>query len=109
MNVLQLMKDTIAVYQRHGWELRRVLLRSETRPELSELGNALAGAQLVDSDLNAVWFARPSHSNREAWELRLIAEPPYALFEAFEAEESEEDRETARQEMENRMREYART
>jgi hypothetical protein len=30
------------------------------------------------------------------------------LFEAFEADEGEEDREDARLEMENKMREYAR-
>jgi len=38
----------------------------------------------------------------------LIAEQPFALFEAFEADESEEDREEARREMENRMREHTR-
>ena len=57
----------------------------------------------------ALWFARPSHADREAWELRLIAEQQYALFEAFEADESEEDREEARLEMENRMRDHAKS
>jgi hypothetical protein len=53
-----------------------------------------------------LWFSRPSHEKREAWELRLISEQAYALFEVFEADESEEDREGARKEMENRMREH---
>jgi hypothetical protein len=44
--------------------------------------------------------------NREAWELRLISETPYALFEAFEEDETEEQREEVRREMEARMREY---
>jgi hypothetical protein len=60
-----------------------------------------------DSDFDALWFARDSHAKREAWELRLISEQPYALFEAFEATDAEEDREEARREMENRMRESA--
>ena len=64
-------------------------------------------AETRESEIEALWFARPSHGGREAWELRLIAEQPYALFEAFEADESEEDREDARCEMENKMRDYA--
>lgn len=76
--------------------------------ELTSEGRELLGeSQLRAADFDALWFARPSHGNREAWELRLISETPYALFEAFEADESEEDREAARLEMENLMREYA--
>ena len=56
---------------------------------------------------DALWFARPSNAGREAWELRLVGETPYALFETFEADEAEEDREEVRREMEARLREYA--
>ena len=48
----------------------------------------------------------PSHNNREAWELRLLAQTQYALFEAFEADETEKQREEARLEMEARLRDY---
>jgi hypothetical protein len=41
--------------------------------------------------------------------LRLISEQAYALFEAFEADDLPEDREDARKEMENRMREHVGT
>jgi hypothetical protein len=108
MQPAELAKEIIANYQRHGWSVRRVLLRSETRSALASEAEALFGdAQVRDSDFDAVWFARESQGNREAWELRLIAEQAYALFEAFEADESEEDREEARLEMENSMREHA--
>ena len=59
-----------------------------------------------ESDFDAMWFRRSSGGGREAWELRLAAEP-YALFELFEADEPEEDREDVRREMEARLREYA--
>ena len=48
---------------------------------------------------------RGSHEEREAWELRLIAENPFALFETFEKDETEEQREEMRREMEARLRE----
>jgi hypothetical protein len=102
MNPLDLIQEIIATYQRHGWQLRRVLLRPETREALA--AELFSQAAIIESDFDAVWFARPSHAGREAWELRLIAEERFALFEAFKADESEEDREEVRCEMENRMR-----
>jgi hypothetical protein len=104
MNLPELAREIIATYQRHGWKLRRVLLS----PANSELKSEeiFRDATVADSGIDALWFARPSQAGREAWELRLIAEQPYALFEAFEADETEEDRDEARQEMENKLREY---
>ncbi len=82
-----------------------MLLRPEARAGLNESSQRLfKDALLVDSDFDALWFSRPSHAGREAWELRQVAAQPYALFEAFEADEDEELREDARREMENRMR-----
>jgi hypothetical protein len=103
----ELFREIIAAYQRHGWELRRVLLKPTTRSDLGKQAAGLfAEAKLIDSEIDALWFARPSHAGREAWELRLAAKQPYALFEAFEADENEEEREEARLEMENKMREH---
>ena len=101
----ELYTEIIATYTRHGWELRRVLLRPETRANLAAgILAQFKDARLIEADFDALWFARASQG-REAWELRLVAEQPYALFEAFEADEDEELREDARLEMENRMRE----
>src|SRR5436305_14885699 len=100
--------EIIATYTKHGWRLRRALLKPETRALLKERETKIFEDALVeDSSIDALWFARPSHAGREAWELRLVSEPPYALFETFEAEESEEDREDVRLEMEKKMRDYA--
>jgi hypothetical protein len=72
----------------------------------------LDNAQLLDkvsvkeASFDALWFSRPSHHNREAWELRLLSQTQYALFEAFEPDETEEEREDVKLEMEARMRDY---
>ena len=106
MDTSELISEIIATYQQHGWELRRVLLRPETRAALA--AELFGQAVITEADFDALWFARSSHAGREAWELRLVAGLRYALFEAFEADESEADREEVRLEMENRMREHAR-
>lgn len=105
---LELFSEIIATYQRHGWELRRALLRPEARAALPET-DLFKDVQLIEAEFDALWFARPSSAGREAWELRHVAELPYALFEAFETDEDEELREAARREMENRMRDQTRT
>lgn len=106
MDVGHLINEIVTTYKRHGWTLRQALLRPETKIASGSM-DELAKAEVRDSDFDALWFSRPSHEKREAWELRLISEQAYALFEAFEADESEEDRAEARKEMENRMREQA--
>jgi hypothetical protein len=105
--------EALATYKRHGWRLARVLARPETMAVLGasasvEAGGAsYEGVAVSESDVDAMWFTRASQGGREAWELRLVAEPPYALFELFEPDESEEDREDVRREMEARLRDYA--
>ena len=92
--------ELTGIYRKHGWQLRSVLLCPETRAALS------ADVPVKEAEFDALWFSRPSHNDREAWELRLLAQTQYALFETFEADETEEEREDLRLEMEARMREY---
>src|ERR1043166_6168595 len=94
MKTLELIKEIIATYQRHGWKLRRVLLRPTTRAEINQHADELLKeGRFVEAEFDALWFARSSHQGREAWELRLLAAQPYALFEAFEPDETEAERE----------------
>jgi hypothetical protein len=107
MSLPERIGEIIITYRKHGWLLKRVLLGPETRAVLTESESAIFEDAVVrEAEVDALWFARPSHAGREAWELRLVAETPYALFETFEADESEEDREEVRQEMEARLREH---
>ena len=105
MSRLKNFQEILAQYARHGWRLARVLARPETLSELG--GEGFGGAPAVESEVDAMWFTRPSAGGREAWELRLVGGTPYALFELFEPDEAEEEREDVRREMEARLREYA--
>ena len=85
-----------------------MLMGAEALAEWRAAGRGLfGGVEPEEFALDALWFSRPSQAGREAWELRLVAEPPYALFELFEPDEAEEEREDVRREMEARLREYA--
>ena len=106
---LELAQQIAATYQKHGWTLKRLLLCSSTGNEKEQINESFPSIPIVEAEVDAMWFARDSHGGREAWELRLIAEHRYALFEAFEADEAEEDRDEARLEMENRMREHTKS
>lgn len=107
MKTDELIEEILALYQKHGWQLRRVLLRPESRAGCETEQFLFGGVAAEEATIDALWFSRPSHQGREAWELRLIAENPYALFETFEADELEEEREDMRREMQARMREYS--
>lgn len=99
--------ELVATYRKHGWELRGALLQPATLTELrSQEAELLDRLEVRESSIDALWFARPSSQNREAWELRLLEQTQYALFETFEADETEPEREEVRLEMEARLREH---
>lgn len=103
-----LVMELVTTYRKHGWELRSVLLQPTTRAELKpQESELLKNVTLREAEIDALWFSRPSYNQREAWELRLVAQTPYALFETFEPEETEEERDEMKQEIEARMRDYA--
>jgi len=110
MKTADLIKQTVETYQKHGWQLRRVLLRPETQTALATQPGydslPLSTTQVKEASIDALWFSRASHEQREAWELRHLAENPFALFETFEEDETEEQREEMRWEMEARLRDH---
>jgi hypothetical protein len=107
MAQLDQFRETLATYRTYGWRLARVLMRPTTLAELRAAtgGAEFAGTPARECLLDALWFTRPAGEGRESWELRLVSETPYALFELFEPDEAEEDREDVRREMEAKMRE----
>jgi hypothetical protein len=107
MNTANLFLELVATYRKHGWELRSALLKPGTLAEFeSQESELLSKVTVREVEFDALWFSRPSHNNREAWELRLLAQTQYALFETFEADETEAEREDVRREMEARLRDY---
>lgn len=103
MNETDLIREIAATYRKHGWALRRVLLKKELLEKLSDSFDA--GAPAVASEINALLFSRASGKNGEAWELRLISQTPFALFEILGADISEEERNQRLSEMERRLKE----
>ena len=99
--------DIVATYRKHGWTLSCALLQPASRTELlTREPELLKEIVIKDSSIDALWFTRASHQDRVAWELRLLAESQYALFETFEKDETEEEREEMKLEMEARLRDY---
>jgi hypothetical protein len=107
MKSIDLFMELVATYRKHGWELRSALLRSATVAVLErESAHLLDKVPVKEAGFDALWFSRPSHNKREAWELRLLGQTPYALFETFEIEETEEERDDVKLEMESKLRTY---
>lgn len=108
MSQVEHIAEIVATYRKHGWRLERMLLCAGTYAELKSSGDEVFEQIAVkEAAVDALWFSRPSHDEREAWELRLVSETPYALFETFEKDEVEEDREEVRLEMEARLLEHS--
>ena len=77
----------IAQYERFGWRLRRVLLTPELRKQLGDTSSPLfRNAEIVNRDLDAAWFSRPSRGNGVAWEIRRLDDFPFALVEVIEVD-----------------------
>jgi hypothetical protein len=106
MSRIKTFEDTLAIYQKHGWRLARILTTAESLEELKKSGGLFDGIDVQEFPVDAMWLTRSAHGGREAWELRQVGEP-FALFELFEPGEDEEDREDVRREMEARLREHA--
>lgn len=93
--------DILALYKKHGWKLRRVLLCAEVRRDLQPSDAGLfETAEVRDSAFDALWFSRRSKPDSEAWELRRISSSPFALVVVIEdtAKEEREDILTATEE-----------
>ena len=103
MDQLSKFREVIERYRSFDWQLRKILVSPASREAFSGQ-QEFVDVEVAESEVDALWFRRPASGGREAWELRLIAESPYALFETFEPDEPEDEREEVRIEMEARLR-----
>src|SRR5215813_2042764 len=93
----------ITEYASHGWVLRRALLiELHLDDETSAL---LTGAELIASDIDALWFSRSSRPHKETWELRRLTGTPYAIDAFLDDTMDEKTREEILSNVEERMRE----
>lgn len=106
MTGAETIREILSLYQKYGWSLRRVLLSPETETRLSgSLEDLFAVAEITSSKIDAAWFSRPSKAGGETWELRHLAETPFALVEVFGSETPTAVRDAALQETAARMNE----
>lgn len=95
----------LAVYSKHGWELKRALLSDTLRRSLGENAASLfPSAELVFGDLDALWFSRSSRPDIETWELRQLSVLPYALDAFLDDEMDASAREEVLKNTEARLR-----
>jgi len=67
----------VATYAKHGWVLRRVVLRDKINATVATDPDIEIGQSVID----AAWFSRPPHPGPIAWEIRYLGLTPYALVE----------------------------
>ena len=103
MNLDQI-KEIVKTYEKHDWVLRKILLSRESEESfVQSLKSTFQSAEYRPFEISAAWFSRPSKNASEAWELRLLSENPFALFETFPSDCEVDKRETKLKEMETRL------
>lgn len=106
MNDPEAIAEILNLYKKHGWILRRVLLSRSAGSAAPDIpGDQFSGAEIRDSDIDALWFSRRSGPGKEAWELRALTATPFALLQVIPEQIGEADRETILTYTEDRLRE----
>jgi hypothetical protein len=96
--------EILALYRKHGWTLRRVLLSDELRVHLTDaLPTLFSGAEIVSARVNGLWFSRAARGAGETWELRRLSDAPFALVKVFEADVDPQTREEVLSETQDRL------
>lgn len=107
MEELLIMPEILGFYQKFGWRLDSILLVPPAFAAVDEeTRRLLGGAPIIEAEVSAAWFTRPSTNFLEAWELRLLSAQQFAVFETFPADLPLEELDDARSEMEVRLIEY---
>jgi hypothetical protein len=88
--------EIIAQYEKHGWTPRRALLSDDGKTAWSQ---AVGRIEIVDSDIDAIWFSRKSKPDSEAWEL------PFALIAVVSTTADSSEVETTLSQVVDEMRE----
>lgn len=104
MNSRQI-QEILRQYEKHGWNLRRVLLSASTADNLPK--ESFGEVEIATADFDALWFSREALNGGETWELRTLSSAPFALVEVFTDDDEEEVREEIRREMETQIAEKA--
>lgn len=97
-------KEIVALYAKHGWTLRRVLLSERLQENLStDVADIFGDVVVARSELDAVWFSRTSRPDCTAWEIRHLSENPFALVEVIDNDTDAEEAEQMFRKVEAKM------
>ena len=94
--------EIIAQYENLGWIPRRGLLSAKG---LNAWKQAVGKIEILDSDIDAIWFSRKSKPDTEAWELRRLSELPFALIAVVSVTADAEEVESTLSQVVEEMRE----
>lgn len=101
-------KEILDIYQKFDWVLQSVLLTDDLKDQLeNDLEALFGGAEIISSNIDAAWFSRAGKNAREAWELRILSENPFALLETFSESDDEDQRDKVREEMQTQMADFS--
>lgn len=103
-------REILALYEKHGWILRRVLFSEELKAALADRCEGLFGrVGISPSGIDALWFSRASRPESEAWEIRHLSETPFALVEVINSDLSDEERDDMLRSAELKMSEIVKS
>lgn len=95
--------DVVAMYKKHGWTLRRILISQPEEISTFDSFVVAESAETFHSKLDAAWFTRRTRPNTETWELRRLTGTPFALVAVIPDTFSDDERENMLGEIEERM------
>ena len=78
------LSEIIAVYEKHGWMLRRILERGPDKHRPAGELEKVFKVPMLPSSIDAAWFSRPPAGGPVAWEIRYLGERPFALLESLD-------------------------
>lgn len=98
----------VSQYTKHEWTLRCVLLSDDLRKRIQrEAGELFDNAEIIYSDIDALWFSRSSRAGVETWELRRMDHSAYALDVFLNDEMSPTERNEILRNTEERLRAHS--
>lgn len=99
---LEMVRAVVSQYEKFGWKLERILLKTSF-PEISSVFPDIA---VFASAQEALWFSRESGDGK-AWELRRLTGTPFALVRVINSDLADAEREEILQAVETEMTERA--
>jgi hypothetical protein len=104
MSLEQQIIEIISQYEKHGWNLSRVLLSANSQQQLP-VDFLFKDIPITPAEFDAGWFTRSSRPGQVTWELRTFSGTPFAFLEVIDETEDSVSKNLRLHGVERRMRE----